>query len=165
MFPFGTNRLTLRRGFIRGVFYGLGTALLVLGIAWTIRKLFDAWGYETVRQEVFDWLGDPAFPLPLRLFLCANAVLIAPILEECAFRGVLFLEASREARGWIRPALLTAAYFSLMHLNAFAFLPLLVFGFCTAAAYRKTGTLATPVAMHIVFNAASLVLWLVFPET
>lgn len=152
------------KGFGVGLLFGAGTTLLVLGLAWMLHKLCDAWGYETIRQEVFDWLIDASFPLPLRVFLAVNAVLIAPVLEECAYRGVLFREALRKAKGWVSPALTTAVYFSLMHLNAFAFLPLLLFGFCTAAAYRKTHTLATPIAMHLFFNTASLAIWFASPS-
>lgn len=152
------------KGIGSGLLFGAGTTLLVLGLAWTLQKRCDAWGYETARQEVFGWLGDTSLSLSLRVFLAVNAVLIAPVLEECAYRGVLFREASRNAKGWVSPALVTAVYFSLMHLNAFAFLPLLVFGFCTAAAYCKTRTLATPITMHIFFNTASLGIWLCSPS-
>lgn len=162
--PFKRPRYSFRRALGRGILYGVGATLLVLGFAWSLQQLCDACGCAAPRQEVFDWLCDATLPLPLRVFLAATAVLVAPVLEEWAYRGVLFREAARGAKGWVSPALVAALYFSLMHLNAFAFLPLLLFGFCTTAAYRRTRTLATPVAMHVFFNAASLALWFSLPE-
>jgi membrane protease YdiL (CAAX protease family) len=53
--------------------------------------------------------------------------------------------------------LLSAAIFSLAHVNVMAALPLFVFGVGLAFAYERSRSLAGPVLMHMLFNAWNLV--------
>lgn len=73
-------------------------------------------------------------------------------MEEVFFRSLLFGRIAAEGYG--RFALFASALvFAALHLNVPAFPVLFLAGLALAWAYRKTGSLLTPNAMHAVWNA------------
>ena len=95
----------------------------------------------------------------------ATAVLMAPIVEECLFRGVLFGTIARKSRA--AAYAVTIAVFSLYHvwqfavvyhdwsmlLGAFSYVPLTAaLVFC----YDRTETIWTPIFFHMFLNSAAL---------
>jgi membrane protease YdiL (CAAX protease family) len=99
-----------------------------------------------------------------RFFTIALAVTIgAPIMEELAFRGMIYpglrrLGAASERHGrWIA-IVLTGALFSAAHLSPSAALPLFAFGAFMCLVRDRHG-LVTCMAIHCSFNAWNLV-WL-----
>lgn len=95
----------------------------------------------------------------------ATAVLMAPIVEECVFRGALFGTIARKSR--ILGYVVTVVVFSLYHvwqfavvchdwsmlLGAFSYIPLTVaITFC----YDRTETIWTPIFFHMFINSAAL---------
>ncbi|MGI9647546.1 MAG: CPBP family intramembrane glutamic endopeptidase [Acidimicrobiia bacterium] len=138
-------------------FYGVG-ALFALGIALTL--FLDAIGVEAPTQEVVeaarasDSLGEKA------VILLAIAVL-APILEEMLFRGVLqdALKVRMSVTGavWI-----TGIVFGLVHLTdpaALALVPALIVLGIVLGLVREhgSGSLSRPILMHMGFNAVTAV--------
>ena len=100
--------------------------------------------YHTVLQE-------RAFR-PIGLVFLFAAVAIAPMVEEIAFRGLLY-NAWERSFGWIPAMLASSAVFALFHSNfAIPFFSGLVY----VCLYRRTGTLVAPIAAHAVGN---LVAW------
>jgi membrane protease YdiL (CAAX protease family) len=91
----------------------------------------------------------------MRVGLITAAVLIAPTVEEFVFRGILFRALLRHRR-FAYAALLSGAYFALVHLHAPSFLPLLALSAAFSAGYAATGSILTPIVMHALFNAVSL---------
>ena len=84
--------------------------------------------------------------------LMVSVILVAPLLEEVLFRGVLY----RMLKGSVGmgPAIATTSLlFALVHKNALVFLPLVVLAACLALAYERTGDLRVPILMHAFFNA------------
>lgn len=146
----------------KGAGYGSGMTLLLFAFSFALSSLFSRLGINAEQQNVFLWLGNKNFPFWLRVFLMADAVLLAPVLEEGMYRGILFGCLFKARKRFLAPALLSGAYFALMHLHAPSFLPLLAFSLCVSAGYAATRSLLTPIAMHILFNATSLFLWLTF---
>ncbi len=144
---------TLRDGVVFGLAVIPPVTLLSLGVAAVTERL----GFEPQLQEVFDWLNDGATSGATRAFMMAAAVFIAPVVEETLFRGILF-PALLKGRSFASASLLSGLYFALVHFHAPSLLPLLALsvGFC--AAYARTGSLLTPIIMHAVFNATSLLL-------
>ena len=83
------------------------------------------------------------------LFLACVA---GPILEEIFFRGFCYPAfKKRWGVGWA--LILSAAFFSLIHQNAFAFLPVFVLGLALGYLYEKRGTLVPSIVLHIVHNS------------
>jgi membrane protease YdiL (CAAX protease family) len=92
------------------------------------------------------------------------AVLVAPVTEELFFRGGLyrFLKSRLPA-----PVAVAAAsfLFALSHFNLESFLPLFVLGWLLARLYERTGQIAAPILFHALFNLASILLILLFPNS
>jgi membrane protease YdiL (CAAX protease family)/Tfp pilus assembly protein PilF len=84
--------------------------------------------------------------------------LAAPITEEILFRGLLFGCLQR----WLKPGwvvVITAAAFSLAHMQLVFIPPLFAVGLVLGLARQKTGNLALPIFLHALNNGvASLML-------
>jgi membrane protease YdiL (CAAX protease family) len=74
--------------------------------------------------------------------------LIAPIIEEIVFRGLLYPAWARQW-GWLASAVATSLLFALIHPNQFAqfFASLIYIGL-----YRRTGSLRAPIIVHGLYN-------------
>lgn len=83
-------------------------------------------------------------------------VLLAPLLEELFFRGLLqpnLLKANRLSYA----ILIQAIAFSLIHMNAFQFFTTLPMGILLGyLAWRSSGSLLVPIVVHFVNNAISV---------
>jgi membrane protease YdiL (CAAX protease family) len=144
----------------KGVLYGFAVIPPVMLLSYLMGLFASELGYEPRPQEVFDWLNAGTLSTGTRLFLMFAATVIAPVVEETLFRGILF-PALLKNRTFLSSALLTAAYFSLVHFHAPSFLPLLALSLGFSAAYAATGSLLTPIVMHALFNATSILLYLI----
>jgi len=150
---------TAREALLKGLLYGLAAIPPVVLLSMAISRTLEAFGHPTQLQEVFDWLGDGSFRLGTRLFMTVAAVVIAPVVEELLFRGILFT-AVLKARRFFFAALLSGAYFALMHFHAPSFLPLLALSIAFSAGYAATGSILTPIAMHALFNLTSVLFYM-----
>jgi uncharacterized protein len=88
------------------------------------------------------------------------AVVVAPIVEEVVFRGILFRALADRIGLWIG-AIVSSAIFALIHIEVVLSQPvalggLFMVGLLLALAYHWTGNLLVPILGHAVFNAASL---------
>lgn len=113
----------------------------------------DKLGVEKVQDTVaiFQEEKNPA----LLILMGFTAVFVAPICEEVVFRGYLYPAAKRFAGPWVA-ALCTALMFSAAHGSMAALGPLFVFGLALVALYELTGSIWAPVAVHFLFNAATV---------
>jgi membrane protease YdiL (CAAX protease family) len=151
-------------------------SIFALGLAATL-----VWkGFHVAWEQLFlsGWAGQPPADEPQeivdavlktdvdswRFLTIALAVTIgAPIMEELAFRGMIYpglrrLGAVSERHGrWIA-IVVTGAIFSAAHLSPSAALPLFAFGAFMCLVRDRYG-LATCMAIHCSFNAWNLV-WL-----
>ncbi len=93
--------------------------------------------------------------LLLRTTLAISAVVIAPITEECCFRGFLY-STLRHWGGATAAAISSAAVFAAVHASLAQFVPLFIFGLAQAIAYEKARSLWLPIAVHALFNAITL---------
>ncbi len=85
-------------------------------------------------------------------FLFIAAVIVAPILEETIFRGVIYGRA-RDLFGVKKAMFLSAFLFGLYHMNAVQFLYAGLLGFVLAWLYEVTGSLTGSVFGHMIANA------------
>lgn len=74
-----------------------------------------------------------------------------PFFEEVFFRGLCY-PLFKRWWGVLPGAVVSAAFFAVIHKNEFAFLPIFVLGLGLAWLYEKRGNLAAPVALHIFHN-------------
>ncbi len=90
-----------------------------------------------------------------KLYIGISAVLVAPIVEECCFRGFLYNTLKRHG-GCVAAALASALLFGAIHSSLAQMLPLTLFGIGQCIAYEKSRTLWLPIAVHALFNSVSL---------
>jgi membrane protease YdiL (CAAX protease family) len=91
------------------------------------------------------------------------AVVVAPLVEEFIFRGLLYGVMKKFAGAWAAMAT-SGLIFAAIHQNLPA-LPayfLLACGFTLA--YERTGSIWTPITMHVLFNAITVVVIFFFPQ-
>ncbi len=140
----------------KGLVYGVAAVPPTLLITLLTNELLVQYGFATENQAVIKWLTAPETPLAHRLAICLSAMLVAPLVEELLFRGILF-PALLKGRSWFFAALLSGWLFSLIHFHPPSFPGILVLSFLFCAGYSVTGSLVTPVLMHMVFNASAMV--------
>ncbi|MDI6761200.1 MAG: CPBP family intramembrane metalloprotease [Candidatus Brocadiaceae bacterium] len=83
------------------------------------------------------------------------AALFGPFTEEILFRGFL-QPALREAVGAWKAILLSAFLFASVHLNVYVFLQIFLLGLVLAYLFEKTGTLLSPIFIHMLHNITTL---------
>jgi uncharacterized protein len=101
-------------------------------------------------------------PIAQKFFVLALATLVAPVVEEILFRGILY--TSVKQAGYPRLAFWASTLlFAAAHLNLLTFVPLAFFAAVLIWLYESTDNLLAPIAAHSVFNFANGLL-LVFQE-
>lgn len=82
------------------------------------------------------------------------ALVVAPIGEECLFRGFLYTTLRHQC-GAFPAALAAGLFFGAVHISLPQLLPLTIFGMAQCWVYEKSRTLWVPIATHFLFNASS----------
>ena len=86
-------------------------------------------------------------------------ILLAPVVEEILFRGILYPWVKR--LGYQRLALWgVSVLFASIHGNLPAFLPLFLLAILLTKLYENTRNLLAPITVHCLFNAANFFLFL-----
>ena len=88
-------------------------------------------------------------------YLAVFTVLVAPLLEEIAFRGLLY-PALRARIGPMAALVATSLLFGLVHVNVNVIFPLAVFGVFLGYLAEKTGSILPCVVAHSAFNALTV---------
>jgi len=89
-------------------------------------------------------------PLVLALTVLLTCV-VGPLAEEVFFRGVVF-GALRQRLSRTVSMLISGALFALVHSNAVGFVPIWALGCLLAERYERTGSLVSPIAVHVLHN-------------
>ncbi len=145
----------LGRAPVRSLATGIGWGL----VAWLPATLIGALVaglLELVGVEVAPQTAEEAVNRLNPVLVVIAIVVVAPIAEELFFRGIIFNAWLRE-HGWWWAAIGSAILFAISHLSLPQALPLFLLGLVFAWAYRRTGSLLTPIGMHATFNAVSVV--------
>ena len=100
-------------------------------------------------------VGNPS--IVIAVLAVVMIVGLAPIAEELFFRGVALNAWAREY-GVRRAIVLSALLFALIHASLAAFVPIFVLGLALAVIYRRSGNLASSIALHATFNGISVLL-------
>jgi membrane protease YdiL (CAAX protease family) len=149
--------------FKRVIVLGMIAAIVVLPVAWALQQLtvwLMNWGNLNPEAQpvVQELQKSDALPFQ-QIYLAVVALILAPVVEEILFRGVLYPTIKRA--GYPKLALWgTSILFSLTHQNAPAFLALVFFAMILTLLYEETGNLLAPMVAHSCFNIANFVLLL-----
>lgn len=135
-------------GLALGVFVQLG-ALWVL--YWPILRFVDGDPSESARELVGQ--ADGAGTWALLIF---SVVIMAPLVEELFFRGLL-LRALQQRVGNVAAIVVSAVLFGLVHRQLLPLPGLILFGLVAAGLTVWSGRLGPAWALHVGFNATTLV--------
>lgn len=105
-----------------------------------------------VEQELFLNSSQTAYPIIYNTWQVMIIVIIAPIVEEILFRGLLL---QRWITKWgVTPALIGSSFvFAILHFNVIG---LFVFGLIMALLYLRTHTLLVPIFAHMFNNLVAV---------
>lgn len=151
---FHAPKISIRAAALKGVVYGIAAIPPTMLATVLANDLIARAGYEIKSQPVIEWLTAPDTTTSARCAIFISAVIIAPLAEELIFRGILF-PAVLQRNSWIFSAMLTGCIFSLIHFHPPSFLSIFVLSFFFSAGYSATGSLITPIVMHMVFNGVA----------
>lgn len=101
-------------------------------------------------------IGAQQNPLDSPLLLTFGALLLAPVMEEVLFRGILFrgLTSSYSAK---KAVIISAIIFALLHLNPVQLLPAFLLGLFFGFLYMKTNSLGLVILLHFTANFTALI--------
>lgn len=156
---FGLAACPAPKALCTGALLGIAALPPIFLLALIMEYASSACGFDAPQQEVFALFDDPSLPVSVKAFLIGSTVLLAPIYEECLFRGILFSAVLRPGQRFSAALLLCGLAFALIHLHPVFLLPLLLLSVFLCLGYLSTGSILTPIAMHAVFNAANLLFW------
>lgn len=141
----------------------LPVTLVALGLCAGGTKLIE-WIFAVTpsEQELVKCFTDPNYTIGFRILLSLGVVILAPLLEELLFRGIVFRGLAKRLPLYLAMAL-SGFVFALVHTNAGSFLALWYLGVSFAWLYARTRTILAPIALHAIFNLANLVLVFLFP--
>jgi membrane protease YdiL (CAAX protease family) len=149
MRPF--RKLTRRDG--RAILIGVGALFLVRIATGIVLVLTDQTKHVQAGFEHFDVTSKTQAVTATGAGLAVlSLVVIAPIVEEIVFRGLLF-GALAGRLGILASAVVTALLFGAAHGDLVFFPTLVAMGFVTALAYAGTGNLWVAVTLHALNNA------------
>ncbi|MEP7350663.1 MAG: CPBP family intramembrane glutamic endopeptidase [Sphingorhabdus sp.] len=109
---------------------------------------------QEMLRQLFAAIPDTAANYALLFTVIA---IIAPILEELLFRGLLQNSLANRLPVWAA-ILIASMVFGAAHLDFAAFPPLMAMGIAFGYLYHRTGSLRVNIAMHVVNNAAAMLL-------
>jgi membrane protease YdiL (CAAX protease family) len=129
--------------------------LAMIVIVMTVGKMLRGPSYEIPQHEELELLTTST-RLSLRILVIILAVVVAPLVEEMLFRGLLQTTIrSYLRRPWPSIAV-TAALFAVVHQNPEHWPALFVLALGLGYAYEKSGSLWQPIFMHALFNGLTI---------
>lgn len=158
---FGLTMRRLPEGAGQGVVCLLAALPLLIFYTLVYKALLYAWGVDLDLQDQVRIIADSGSGAT-RLYFIFLAAVLAPLVEELVFRGVLFPVLLQRLPLWA--ALTTvSALFALMHFHVPSIAPLFVLSFAFCLAYLATGTLWAPIVMHGLFNLSTVAVLYLLP--
>ena len=97
--------------------------------------------------------------LSQRIIFGFAAIILAPLIEEILFRGILY--RTGQQMGYPRVALFATSFvFAAIHGSLMTMLPLMVLSIVFSLLYDRTNRLIAPIAAHSLFNAVNFFAYL-----
>jgi uncharacterized protein len=90
-------------------------------------------------------------------------VILAPVAEEIAFRGMMY-PAFRKKHGIWFSMTFSALIFAFSHGQVLHFIPILAIGYLLAYLFEKTKSLVPSISLHILVNLAFTIMWYYQPN-
>lgn len=158
---FGLSLRRLPSGVGQGVFCLLASLPLLIFYTLLYKALLYTWGVDVGLQDQVRIIAGTSSGL-VRLYFIFLAAVLAPLVEELVFRGLLFPVLLQRLPLWAALTVVSAL-FALMHFHVPSMAPLFVLSFAFCLAYLATGTLWVPIVMHGVFNLSTVAVLYLLP--
>lgn len=130
---------------------GFTTIIYVLILESLFPKLFDSFINAPNILEDLNFGENPV----AYILLFISIVLLAPVVEEIVFRGILFNLLNKK-RGLVFSMIVSSVFFGVLH--AETMVPTTVIGFVLCFIYQKTGSLKLSMAGHMFNNLVAFML-------
>lgn len=124
------------------------TLLLTIAVIIVTEPLANVIPMPDSIKDLFETMFRPTIPAFL------TAVIVAPILEEMIFRGII-LEGFLRNYSPVKSILLVSLLFGLAHLNIWQFIGAFIIGAFISWIYWKTRNLLLSIAVHMLNNLIS----------
>jgi hypothetical protein len=150
----------------KSMMLAVGVLAVTLPVVWLLQSFFgvalEKIGVPVENQRVVEiFLGIKSFWF--RVCFGFFAVVIAPVVEEFVFRGMLYPFVKQ--LGSPRAALFgVSAIFAGIHFDAGTFVPLFALALALTWLYEKTDCLLAPITAHSLFNVTNLVALYFLPQ-
>ncbi|EEF62150.1 CPBP family intramembrane glutamic endopeptidase [Pedosphaera parvula] len=148
-----------RQGLPRVIAWGLAVGLLFLPIGYLLQlvsvNLLQLVHYKSASQEAVLSL-QKANSMGARVYLAFFATIMAPVAEECLFRGILY-PTIKKYGGTSIALWSTSLAFAAIHANLPIFIPLTVFAMVLTWLYEKTDNLLACIIAHGLFNTIGVI--------
>ena len=155
---FGFNRRNTGRCLLLGLVTGFGLVVIAMALALSTSLLIQALGDQAEPQKLVTLIAEEAAKpdqTGALVFFVVMAAVVAPVVEEIFFRGILY--PAIKQIGYPRIAAIgTAILFALFHVNLLTFASLTAVALGLIALYEFTDNLLAPIVAHAVFNASNL---------
>lgn len=152
---FGATKNRFKHDIMIGISFYIGAIPIVIGLGILSAIVLTIFNIPLDQQEIASMFTSAATPLWLKLYLIILAVIVAPIVEEACFRGILlplFIKNNKP----IHAILLVSLLFAIVHFHIPSIAPLAGIAAAFSLAYIYTGSLVTPIVMHAIFNTISI---------
>lgn len=137
-----------------------GVLQLTVFIIRLIMPDFEPQEHTTIKTLMSGEAGTTAFFLTV-----ISALILAPIVEELLFRGLIQPLIAKAARSQWVAIVFTGVAFGIFHVPLYHAVPALgIFGILLGYLYARTNSLVLVICLHIVFNGKTL-LWLALGAT
>jgi membrane protease YdiL (CAAX protease family) len=137
---------------------------LMFGVMWLTEKFWTAIQFKhPTEHDLLKILGNESNPM-WKVGIIISAVVLAPLFEEFFFRGTLqaglsALFGNSKGPRWLA-ILLASICFTAVHGALWLAPPIFFLSICLGFAYDRSRNLWVPIAVHSVFNATSVILFL-----
>ena len=142
-----------RRPTGKGVLLAVGVVIAGVVVQGVYLNLLEWLGVDTENATPSTFIDEE--DIIVLVLLSLLALLVAPVAEELFFRGFVFGGLANRIGFW-RGAALSAAVFSLAHIEPIKLFPMFILGLLFAWLYYKTGSLWSSVMAHFFNNALAL---------
>ncbi len=170
LFVFGMLWLYLRRGhrleqmgWYRWSQYNwlktLGLAIACIAGAMAFNYIYTAYIFPDVEMQALmkEMIGSIPKTVQNQILLFTTVAIVAPLVEEVVFRGMLQKSLAGWLPGWAA-ILLSAFIFAAIHMQPEAIGALMALGTAFGVIYHYTKSLRLTRLLHVINNAAALIL-------
>lgn len=151
---FGMNWPGLKRAAGQGLASYVGIMPIVFVTSFLYQLFLYTAGYPVTLQDVVVIFLEPQSGWSLFLLLLL-AVVVAPLVEETLFRGIL-LPVLMKKMSPGAAIVISSAFFAVIHQHLPSFVPLFVLAVVLAMLYIYSGSLWPSVILHAIFNGVSV---------